>query len=668
MNKNNKAFVWNNLRGQNPHMKVSWPFYSGLLRDLNLVNKRQPSHGNNANISCEYGQGVKLSHLVSLSPTCVRDLSGRVIHIGHGPEVKFDEEWKSIDKMFPRFSQPAAPDQTECILTSFRSLDMSIAPDAKESGNEHVPKFLRYKNPNLYPYKLRLDTFYIDGWKLPQTEYLYVKSEGLTLTEVESSAADFFSKWDARGNLSYEQWHEKHDGESWYEALFEKGVTVIPTFEAHNGYNKVTVDFDLEDFWPGRAVEGLHKIISTAPSDAPKGTILEVKRPGIAMSRRIEPAQVIVSDGSGYKSPHVNDPEPYFPDLRLPHTRCVAEWGSCHLPTHPSHFEEPALSGWDHVTGKFMQLSGPLWDPLHYYYKSVDEVVRAFKSPAENNSEIISVPEHMKTKFYPISIMNGYDLIDENVYQARQANDIAINSAIRRKPLNEESCTLGYHPLPVEFEYELDNWWFPELAPKNRLENITPPTNLAQKLLPVIRSNVVPSYYAKEVEGQVWWVSDVENLKIATGRPLEDYPFLTRYLGDEVNLDKITEWFTLHLEHVSDDILESSAHQLWPNDRADELDKISPGFYTALMGMRSQGLELMRLRHRLYREQPGLYYAAFWSMISIDDLIEELKLMEQEGRQQEQVSKQNSAEQHLLDGSDLKSSELGGALDEDSQL
>ncbi len=666
MNKNNKAFVWNNLQGQNPHMKVSWPFYSGLLKDLSLVNKKQPETGNNSMISAEFGRGTQLEHLIPVSPTLVRDLAGRVVHIGYGPEIKTEEEWQRAERsiLFPRFCSVSS-EEPDTFLTSFRTLDMSLDMGAKRSGSPQVPRFLRYKNPNLYPYKLRLDTFYADGWRLPQTEYLFVKSEGLTLTETESSAAEFFSKWDERGNLTYEQWHEKYDGDSWFDRLFEKGATVIPTVEAYNGFNKVSADFDLEEFWPGRAVSGLHTVIGMEPSDAPKGTILEVKRPGLAMSRRIEPAQVVVSDGSGYKSPHVEDPEPYLPDLRLPHTRCVAKWGACHLPTHPSHFEEPALWGWDNKTGKFLQLSGPLWDPLHYYYKSVDEVVRAYNAAG---SDRVSVPEHMQFKFFPIAVMNGYDVLDDKVYNSRVEKGIAINSSVRRKPLEENSSTLGYHPLPLEYEYELDNWWFPELAPQHRLDESSPPAALSNRLLAVIRSNVSPSYYAKEVEDQVSWIKDLENLKIATGRPIEDYPFLVRYLGSENDLTKISEWVNLHLEHVSDAVLESSAHQLWPNDSAEKLDKISPGFYTALMDMRSKGVELMRFRHKLYRENPSLYYAAYWSMLSIDELINELKEMESNVRQDQYSAQQQSNENYLLDQSNLKSSELGGSLDEDGSF
>ena len=674
------SFPWRGRFGQYPHVSGSWPLYSFKERDgfaggqeLTEDFKINPKHYNGH--TCQrmntYHTGCRLISDACLSPLFVKDISGRYIYIGYGPEFKEEEEWKSSTILFPRFCEAVSGDDyglDSHIFTSFRTLDMSLEMKARPSGEPDDEYPLTYINPNLLPYKLRLDTFYADGWKVPQTEYLYVKTDGLTLTETESAAADFFAKWDSRENLSYEEWYDKYDGDNWFETLFDKGVTVIPTFEAYNGYNKVTTDFDLEDFWPGRAVSGLHQVIGMEASDAPKGTILQVKRPGLAMGRRIEPAQVIVSDGSHYKSSHAEDPEPYLPDLRLPHTRSVTEWGACHLPTHPSHFEEPALWGWDKQTGKFMQLSGPLWDPLHYYYKSVDNVVRALKDPSEDGSAVVSVPEHMKLKFYPIDVMHGYDVLDTNVYYARQENGIAINSAVRRKPLEEQSCTLGYHPLPLEIEYELDNWWFPELAPKNRLEQSSPSPLISKRLLPVIRSNVSPSYYAKEVEGQPWWISDIDNLKIATGRPLEDYPYLARYLGNETDLGKIAEWVNLHLEHISDETMESSAHQLWPDDRAEVLDKISPGFYTALMDMRSKGVDLMRLRHSLYRGNPSLYYAAFWAMISIDELIQQVKAIESEAREDEYHAQQQSNENYLLDKSNLKSSELGGSLDEDGSF
>ncbi len=672
MNNKNNWFI---DKGQVPSLQYSWPLYGIKLASSISFSDDVYVSGHTSASDGTYHYGANFYQTIPLSPLYAKDLSGRIIYLGYGPEFKTEEDWKvQKDIFFPRFCESLAYEALEQhgieeqFFTTFRGLEASLSESAIVSGMPEDRVALRYKNPNLYPYKLRLDTFYADGWKIPQTQYLYVKSEGVTLTETESVAADFWAKWDGRSNLNYEQWYEKYDGESWFESLFEKGVTVIPTVEAFNGYNKVSKDFDLEDFWPGRAVAGLHKVVGMEPSEAPKGTILEVKRPGLAMSRRIEPAQVIVSDGSHYLSPHAEDPEPHLPDLRLPHTRCIAEWGACHLPTHPRHFEEPALWGWDKKTGKFMQLSGPLWDPLHYYYKSVDNVVKAFKNPSKGDPEVVPIPDEMKLKFYPISVMNGYDVIDENTFNARRNSGIAINSSIRRKPLAEESSTLGYHPLPIEIEYELDNWVLPELAPKHRLSEPTPSPNISRRLLPVIRSNVSPSYYAKEVEGQKPWLSDNANLKIATGRALEDYPFLARYLGNETDLDKISKWVNLHLEHISDDLMQSSAHQLWSDDRSDDFDRQSPGIYTALMDMRSTGLDIMRMRHRLYRENRALYYAAFWNMSPLEDVLVELNYLEHKESVQNKVEGQNTNEQYLLDESNLKSSELGGSLDEDGSF
>lgn len=658
----NKNYVWQMAYMQKPTLNVGWPLYSGM----NKIDPEAESSVENGHVCMqdnEYHAGAQFEHLVAVAPTLVRDLAGRLVHIGQGPLVKLAEEWANgLTKTFPRFCSLAPSSMEGKVYTSFRTLDVSLEMDARKSGQRKGADYVIYKNPNLYPYKLRLDSFYADGHRVPQTELLYVKDEGLTLTETESSAAEFFTKWEERGSLSYEEWYEKNDGESWFSSLFEKGVTVIPTLEACNGYNHVSADFELQDFWPGRAVSGLHKIVSKVQSDAPEGTILEVKKPGVAMARRIELAEVVVSDGSGYKTPHVNDPQPYLPDLRLPHTRCSAEWGACHLPTHPSHFEKPALWGWDELTGRFLQMSGPLWDPLHYYYKSVDEVVRSFKGEA--GQTVFPVPEHMKTRFYPITTMHGYDVIDADVYASRKDANIRIDSAIRRKPLDEESSTLGYHPLPLEIEYELDNWWFPELAPNHRVQAAPPPA-LSKRLLGVIRSNVSPSYYAKEVEGQDWWIADTDNLKIATGRALEDYPFLIRYLGAENDLSKSSEWFTLHLEHIEEEVFQSSAYQLWPDDKPETLDRVSTGYFSALMDMRTKGLELTGLRHRMFREFPEYYYAAFWSMISTDDLIAELQEIERSA-QQGQADRQNqSTERYLLDESGLKRSDLGGALEDD---
>lgn len=625
MNKFDKGQFWEISLGQNPQMKASWPLYAGLSKDVCLDGKNKPALGHNVTFSCEFSSGTNLLHFVCLSPIYVKDLAGRIIHIGHGPEVKLDSEWSNTGKhLFPRFCKFADHVAEDRFRTSFRNLDMALSARARRSGADDFDDPLMYRHPNLYPYKLRLDTFYVDGWRIPQTEYLFTESDGLTLSSVESAVSDFFKKWEERGDSNYEEWCGIHGGEDWFEHLFRNGVTVIPTFEAHNGYNKVSGSFELEGYWPGRCVTGLHNVVDRYVSDAPEGTILKVIRPGAATSRRIVPADVIVSDGSRYKSPHADDPRALIPDIRLPHTRSVAVWGACHVPTHPSHFEKPALWGWDDQTGRFLQARGPIWDPLHYYYPCVDRVISSINAADEAGVEFAPVPSDMILKFHPVSEMNGFDSIDQAVFESRKTRGSSINSAIRRNSTTQAVCTLGYHPLPLEFEFELDNWWFPELAPSNRRVTLTPQLPSGLRPMPIIRSDVTPADYANSVEGQPTWISSLNNLKIASGRPLEDYPFLSRYLRNEKDMNIIASLCSPHLEEVSDAVFSKTAHQIWRFDRElqSKIERTNPGFLTALMDFRDRGLELTRIRHDLYQRDPDVYLAAYWFMLPLDDLLE----------------------------------------------
>lgn len=663
------GICWDQRLGLNPSQKLAWPLYAGLVN--NAIQSKASLEwsepcGHNVVRDAEFSAGSQLESTVAVSPLFVRDLAGRIIHIGFGPMYKEREEWRNAPpRTFPRFSRPIGQEEArhleKIFLTCFRILDMSLSKDARRSGQPRgVYGHVAYQNANLYPYKLRLDTFYQDGWRIPQTEYLYTVSENVNLKDSEALVAAALKKWDERpAGQSYEQFYEGQNGDEWFEELFWQGVTVIPTFEAHNGFNKVSSDFALQDFWPGRAVSDLHKIIEERPSDAPKGTILDVIRPGFALARRIEQAHVVVSDGSGYRSPHAHDPEPLLPDLRLPHTRCVTEWGACWLPTHPKHFEAPSLWGWDDDLGYFTQLSGPLWDPLHYYYKSVDEVVKAFKSPLADDPKLVPVPEHMKLAFYPVTVMDGFDVSSSEVFFARRKSGIRIESGIRRVPQEQPSSTLGYHPLPMELEYELDNWWFPELAPKYRLKNPRPARELAQRIAPVIKSHIAPADYLVHVEDEAWWIKNPEGVKIASGRPLEDYPLLNRYLG-EMEIVEAAKHFVLHLEHVESSVLTSSPYQLWPDDKADVLDKIVPGFYAALMTAREYGLKLLRFRHDLYQNDIDAYYLGFW-MILPPDVVAQILI---DGNVK-QIAPDNRAEEmskYLSEESDAKKSKLSGYI------
>lgn len=124
---------------------------------------------------------------VPLSPLFVKDLAGRTIYIGYGPEQKTLDAWNAYQATatddegrpknpwiglvtFPRLCQLVTEamggyDLLENVfLTRFRNLDMGRTYAGRPSGgeeNEVVQGF--YASANLYPYKYRPDTFYVDG-------------------------------------------------------------------------------------------------------------------------------------------------------------------------------------------------------------------------------------------------------------------------------------------------------------------------------------------------------------------------------------------------------------------------------------------------------------------------------------------------------------------------
>ena len=135
---------------------------------------------------------IRVDQAVPVSPLFVRDLCGRTVYIGYGPEVKGNGEWadykaaagvegkvdeKSFNPLvplvtFPRFCRDLEGMEGEelienVFLTKFRCLEMSMGYNALPSGaGEDDFLAASYAGANLYPYKLRLDTFYTDGWKL----------------------------------------------------------------------------------------------------------------------------------------------------------------------------------------------------------------------------------------------------------------------------------------------------------------------------------------------------------------------------------------------------------------------------------------------------------------------------------------------------------------------
>ncbi|MBI1309624.1 MAG: hypothetical protein GC129_07275 [Proteobacteria bacterium] len=589
-------------------------------------------------------QALRVDPYVPISPLFARDLCGRFVYLGFGPERKVFADWEryvarkqdgSVDEQvfnpfvtqvaFPRYCRDVAymPGRElleDVFFTKFRSVEMSSGFDMLTSGTgeDGDPIAMTFEGANLYPYKLRLDTFYADGWRLPQTQMVFARGEaqGVDTSRAKEMGGEILQKWLSRTpGQAYEEWLMEVGGQAQVEMWFERGVSLIPTFEACNGLQLVGEDFELKDYWPGRAVEGLHEVIEQRASSAPLGTILQVFKPGFVTDRHIEMAQVVVSDGSGYVTSHVNDPVAMIPNLDLPHPRMGDEWGAVWIPTHPEHFEAPALWGWDSASGKFLQMSGPLWDPLHYYYESVDEVLKAFETPMSKteNSWLVQVPEHMRQRFYPVVAMKGFDSYSLVEQSRRIETNILPLSMVKRVPIEKVTAGIGYHPLPVEFEFETDPFWFPELHPLNR-EHEECPEEIASLIMPVIIPQVNVEEFSKSVESNedAPWLKSTETLYEAEDEVLDNYPFLSRYLLPDLPLPDVMRFCPVQLLAEREDMLELPPSQWWGDvDKETDLRRW-PGMFDTLWDARQKGSDLVKFRHMLYQSNISLYMTGCW--------------------------------------------------------
>ncbi|MFZ2620298.1 MAG: hypothetical protein WAX89_05430 [Alphaproteobacteria bacterium] len=572
-----------------------------------------------------------------LSPLFVRDLAGRVIYVGYGPESKADAEWgheaagleraKDLRRItFPRHCEALTPEVVgaekveQVFMTLFRALDVQPQAQIPLTGTPEVKGLVTYDALNLYPYKLRLDTFYADGYRLPQVEMLFAK--GVKPELAEAAAKDLLEKWQARpAGQTYAQFYEANAGDAWFAELFEAGCTVIPTLEACNGYNKVSAQFELEDFWAGRAVKGLHVIAETRSDPSPRNTILEVLEPGFVTRERIHPARVVVSDGKSYKTPHGKDTPALWPDLQLPHPRTGRTWGRVYVPTQPSHFEEPALWGWEPQTGRFMQYAGPLWDPLHYYYASVPLVLRAFRTRQEGG---YVVPEEMKRRFYPVVAPLTYDTLSFPTLQTRQKNHAPLVSAIDRVALGKPACTVGYHPLPLVYEHELEVFCMPELSA--RVRGIKPCPE-PQKLVPVMVSHVSADVGLQAV------VTTPESLHLKTpayfrapeGGVLADYPQLRRYLKPEMQEGDAALVPLIVADVAENELLRNIRRAMGGARIQNQLEDWQAGLFEALRELREKSLWWRRLRHRLVRKYRPEYVACWWHMADVVQAAEQAR-------------------------------------------
>jgi hypothetical protein len=585
---------------------------------------------------------------IPLSPLFARDIAGRIIYLGMGPEQKTGDEWPLVDiidpmnmddvdleiilseVLFPRHCRSTigmeGADELETVfLTRFRNLEIGLTEGQPASGGTD-PEVGVYERANLYPYKLRPDTFYIDGYKLPQTNMLFARGEdeGIHPAAAQKLGEALLEKWQRRDtSKTWEKFFDDQGGETWAEDLFAKGCTLVPTFEACNGYNVVNENFELTDYWPGRAVLGLHSVEGSKPSKAPIGTILEVLQPGFITARIIVPARVVISDGSGYVSPNGSNPAPLLPNLHLPHTRSISQWGACWLPTHPGHFEAPALWGYDVLdSGRFVQVSGPLWDPLHYYYSCTDSILGAFDKP-DSAGTTPPVPQTMINRFFPIAAPEGWDTFDAAELERRSAKNIYPRTAIVRHRNGKPGCDFGYHPLPLEYEYELEPFWMPDLHPLNRGHGLCP-DDILQRLAPVIIPPIGAEPYRRslKVPEDAPWFTDENLLASPSVDPVECYPQLARYVLPDIDP---RQWLPLfpapYLAEPRREMLFRSAQELWEGmDEAEDLQAIAPGLDDVLHDAKEEGLALMRYRHHLYRTKKILYKLGWWYGLNVDEL------------------------------------------------
>ncbi|NBX85949.1 MAG: hypothetical protein EBQ80_01690 [Proteobacteria bacterium] len=615
---------------------------------------------------------LQVDRQVPLSPLFALDLAGRVIYLGYGPERKDAGDWEAyapardangvIDEntynpfvplvVFPRFCRDVAGmDGAELLgkvfLTRFRCLEMSQSFTGSISGAAEDDELMAgtYMAANLYPYKLRPDTFYTNGFKLPQTQMLYARgpNQGASPKHAEKLGQEMLAKWNEReAGQRYEDWLPSL-GNGQVDLWYEAGCTLIPTFEACNGVHVVNRDFGLEDYWPGRAVAGLHTVVEVQANQAPEGTILTVLRPGYITANRIVPAQVIVSSGAGYVSPNAADPLPQIPNFHLPHSRTMANWRLSWLPTHPQHFEDPALWGWCPTTGRFLQVSGPIWDPLHYVYGSLTPMLEAFEKTsleADKPMRYVPVPEEMFNRFYPIVPLEGFDAFSATAYLNRRRQSKLPRSMIVRHPTAQPTAGIGYHPMPAEFEFELDPFNFPEFHPLNR-EHGPCPEELLPRVAGIITPKVTPTEHAAACE-QLFgapWLTSTENLvKPDEKEPLRNFPHLARYLLAEMELPDIFKISPVPFLSSLAPLLPKPAQEWWQNEDGSQLDgpaelgQLGSGIYDTLWDFRQRGVDFVKFRHMLYQTNLPLYIIGWWSGAN-PDLLQEMTLqfMQEDG-------------------------------------
>lgn len=557
-----------------------------------------------------------------LAPMYVRDLAGRILFTGLQPMPKLPEVPLTPETCSP--VQPAQPGFSlleNVFLCELRRLELAATPGV---ALDHVPEarlHALYAAPHRYPYKLRLDSFYQDGFRLPQLQRIHVQAAAPALAQ--AAADEFIALWEKRpADQEYEQFYEANNGAEWYEALFQQGCTVIPTTEAYNGWYQVTPDYGMADVFPGRAVRGLHEVVGKKPSTLPEGTILSVKSPGYATRKVVVPAQVVVSDGSGWQSSYPDAPHPFLPDLMFPHPRVGGNWGDVWLPTHPAHFVQPSLWDWS-TNGHFQQVQGPLWDPVHYVYASTSKILRAIRRAPDG---FAPVPEDLKPRFHPLVELVTYDTHNARTMAERHRSlpedHLLHATAIDALPLGRTVAPRGYHPLPAALEYELDPAAFPELGPAR----FGPcPAQLAERCLAPISSGVNGSMARQHTvvvtEPEMLLLLNPDLYPENTGKPLEDYPQLCR--GQEKpDAMAIARAMPVFLPERDQGELFANVRRLFSRVHyRQQLSAIHPELPANLQAFTEEALSWRRRRYRAWRRfLPGLL-DAWWTFASFENAL-----------------------------------------------
>ena len=278
----------------------------------------------------------------------------------------------------------------------------------------------------------------------------------------------------------------------------------------------------------------------------------------------------------------------------------------------------------------FLQEKGPIWDPLHYFYESVDEVIYYYQDDAmEGNYWFYKVPEDMKMRFYPVVPFEGFDILDNYEKEDRFEYLTRPYSTCKRYSENIFSANIGYHPMPVDFEYELDSWFAPELAPGQRVLSDVP-LNIRDKLAEPIQCNVPARlYFAKQVDNSKenpYWVDDVAIMTDSVGEFKKDYPYLARYLERLTSVTRVQELSKMFLESSDEVDLDMNKSEFISTiELPNAIDACIRDMTVAFYDLKEKSFDRVKHRHGLYQQFYSEYVMGSWNSGNCEDLTYMLK-------------------------------------------